>query len=280
MKRIIFLIVILMIIYGCSKQPQSFDEFVAAGKEAFNNEQYSQAREYLTEAIKLQPSHYETLFFLGLSYSRDYMMDSALVYFKKADILYKNDREINLELYKVAATIGDAQTTMNAIMVLISTGDPEDYYDEQLADLNSKEGKFYNSLYYYQRLLKKEPDNPNRYLDLANCAVNTDSMELALRTLDSAEARFGTSPEIKLNRGVFLASMEKYNEAEIILRDLYNSDTLANSSRLSLAHVLSSQNDLKKKKEAYDHYVYLNTKLPGNFNLDSLITVLKTELNL
>ena len=280
MKRIIILIFTLGIVLGCSKEPQSFDEFITAGKEAFNKEQYTQAREYLTEAVKLQPSHYETLFFLGLSYSRDYMMDSALIYLKKANHLYKNDREINLELYKVAATVNDAQTTMNAIKVLIKTGDPADYYDEQMADLNSQESKFYNAMYYYKRLLEKEPDNPNRYLDLANCAANTDSIELALRTLDSAEARFGTGPEIKLNRGIFLASIKKYDEAEIILRDLFNSDTLANSFRLSLAHVLSSQDDLKKKKEVYDHYIYLNAKLPGNFNLDSLITVLKTELNL
>ncbi len=280
MKRIILLIIAFGIILGCGKEPQSFDEFIAAGKEAFNNEEYTQATKYLTEAIKLKPSHYEAIYFLGLSYSRDYMMDSALVYFKRGSILYKDDREINLELYKAAATVNDAQTTMNAIRVLILTGDPADYYDEQMANLNSQVGKFYNALYYYRQLLKKEPDNPNRYLDMANCAVKLDSIELALRTLDSAEVIFGPRPELQLNRGVFLASMRKYEEAEIILRSLFKSDTLAYSTRLSLAHVLSSQDDLNKKKEAYNHYLFLNAKSPGNFNLDSLITVLEAELNL
>lgn len=280
MKRIIFLIFSFGILWGCSKEPQTFDEFIAAGKEAFNRDNFSQAREYLTEAVKLKPSNYDALFFLGLSYSRDYMMDSALAYLKKADIYYKDDREINLELYKVAVTVQDAQTTMNAITVLIKTGDPADYYDEQMADLNAFVGKFNIALYHYKRLLQREPDNLNRYLDLANCAGNADSIELALSTLDSAETKFGIRPEIQLNRGVFLASMEKYIEAEKILRELFISDTLANSTRLSLAHVLGSQDDIVKKKEALKHYTYLSNKFPGTFNLDSLITVLKTELNL
>ncbi len=280
MKRIIFLIFALSILLGCSKEPQSFDELIAAGKKAFNKENYSKARGYLTQAVKIQPSQYDALFFLGLSYSRDYMMDSALFYLKKADIYYKDDREINLELYKVAVAVQDAQTTMNAITVLIKTGDPAEYYDEQMADLNAYEGKFDNALYHFKRLLLKEPDNINRYFELANCAGNTDSIQLALNILDSAKAKFGPLPEIQLNRGVFLASMEKYEEAEKILRELFNSDTLANSTRLSLAHVLASQNDIKKKKESLNHYLYLNDKFPGTLNLDSLITALKTELNL
>ncbi|MFH2048372.1 MAG: tetratricopeptide repeat protein [bacterium] len=279
MKRIIFLIFTLSILLGCSKEPQSFDELIAAGKEAFNKENYSKARGYLTQAVKIQPSQYDALYFLGLSYSRDYMMDSALFYLKKADIYYKDDREINLELYKVAIAVQDAQTAMNAITVLIKTGDPAEYYDEQMAELNAYEGKFYNALYHYKRLLQKDPDNLNRYLDVANCAGNADSIQLALNTLDSAEAKFGRLPEIQLNRGVFLASIEKYEEAEKILRELFKSDTLSNSTRLSLAHVLASQNNIEKKKEALKHYVYLNDKFPGSFNLDSLITVLKTELN-
>jgi len=279
MKRIMFLILILGIILGCGKEPQSFDEFLTTGKEAFNKGEYAQAREYLTEAIKLKPSQYEALFFLGLSYSRDYQIDSALTYLKKADLYFKEDREINLELYKVAATANDAQTTMNAIKVLIKTGDPPDYYDQQMADLNAQLGKYYNALYYYRKLLEKDPENPNRYLDLANCAVKTDSLEFGLSVLDSAETKFGSRPEIQLNRGVFLASLERYDEAEKILRNLYNSDTLAFSFRLSLAHVLASQDDIDKKKEAYRHYIFLNSKSPGNFNLDSLITALDEELN-
>jgi hypothetical protein len=69
-------------------------------------------------------------------------------------------------------------------------------------------------------------------------------------------------------------------EAEKVLRELFISDTLANSTRLSLAHVLASQDDIEKKNEALRHYIYLNNQFPGTFKLDSLITDLRTQLNL
>ena len=98
MKKVILLIWLAGLIVGCGGGPNSFDEYKAAGMRAFTDNNYGKAREYLKEALKLNQSDKDVLYFLGMAFKREYYYDSALFYLKRADILYPQDREVSLVL--------------------------------------------------------------------------------------------------------------------------------------------------------------------------------------
>ncbi|RKX28326.1 MAG: hypothetical protein DRP47_04610 [Candidatus Zixiibacteriota bacterium] len=279
MKNNFFLLILTIVLFGCTSTPESFDQLLTAGKKAFVHKKYSKARDYLGKAVAKQPSDHDVLYFLGLSYARDYLLDSAFFYISRADVLIPNDRETNLELYKLAMDLKEDKAAIKAIKVLIRTGDPEDQYYETLVRLHAREKHHYNAYHYSRLLLKKEPENRQWYLVAASAAANIDSIHVALEILDSAIEKFGPLPELRMNRALFLISINKYSEAERALRLLYAEDTASVPYRINLAHVLSSQDDRQKKQEAYDIYKSLEPLELKEFKLDSLISALEQELN-
>ena len=62
MKQFFFVLLLFTVISGCSRQPQSFDELVRAGKTAFVNGQYPQARTFLLKAIEEKSSDRDALY--------------------------------------------------------------------------------------------------------------------------------------------------------------------------------------------------------------------------
>lgn len=280
MKRIFILLILGIFSFGCSSNPKSFEQLLEAGKKAFINEEYSAARDYLGKAVAKRPSHHDVLYFLGLSYARDYLLDSAYFYIKRTDVLYPDDHETNMELFKLARTLKKDKVTIKAIKVLVRTGDPEEDYYEILAKLYERGNHSYNAYKYARLLLEKEPENRNWYLGAATAAANLDSIHISIRILDSAIEKFGPLPEFRMNKALFLSSVEKYSEAERIFRELYAEDTTLVSCRINLANTLASQKNREKKQEGYQMYKSLKQYGLKEFNLDSLMTALEEELNL
>lgn len=278
MKYCCALLVLVLALSGCTRKPESFEELMAAGKKAFVDKEYSVARGYLGRAIAQNPSDHDGLYFLGLAYARDYLLDSAYFYLGRADVLYAHDREINLELLSLARALKDDEVTIRAIGVLVATGDPESQYWENLAALQAKVGNYYNAYHYARRLLEADPENRNWYLGAATAAANIDSIHVSLRILDSALEKFGPLPELRTNRATFLIADQRYTEAEQLLRALHTEDTASVAIRINLANVLATQDDRQKKLEALKMYKQLALLDMGQLNIDSVIVVLEKEV--
>ncbi|MDH4157131.1 MAG: hypothetical protein OEW00_07640 [candidate division Zixibacteria bacterium] len=279
MKKYLLVAFCVVILTGCGKEPQTFEELKAAGRSAFLDDDYARAREYLTRAVALQSSDRSVLFFLGLSYQRDYIFDSALFYLKRVDILYPDDREVNLELYKVCLAMEDWRNAIRSIGVLVKTGDKAEDYYPQLAELNLKLENLPNAYYFSRETLKLFPDNPNYYLQLANVAAELDSLDISLATIDSALTRFGERDELLLNKGLYLVARNRPGDAERIFRDLAAKDTSFIPYRINLANALSTQKSTVKKAEALELYRQLQPLVGGEqFRIDSMIGVLEKEL--
>ena len=278
MKRTCILLLLILVLAGCSPEPESFEELVTAGKKAFIDERYSVARDHLGQAVAKLPSDHDALYFLGLSYARDFMLDSAYFFLGRANVLYPNDREINLDLLPLTQALKDDKSSIRAIKVLIATGDPEDWYYETLAYLHTSEHNYYNAYKYARLLLEKEPENRNWYLGAATAAAHIDSIHISLRILDSAIVKFGPLPELQTNRATFLISVRRYAEAEETLRSLHAGDSASIPYRINLANVLATQNNRQKKLEALGMYRELSLLDLGDFKIDSLISVLEEEL--
>lgn len=282
MKKFLLQFLIIVTLLGCGKEPQTFEEYKSAGEKAFLDGNYSKARNYLKGALEINSTDRNILYLLGVSYERDYIYDSALVYLKRADILFKNDREINKELYKISKELQDWNNAIKAINVMVASGDDINNYLPELVNYNIKIEHFGVAYHYAEKLLKSQPDNPDWYIQFANLAAEIDSLEVALATIDDAIERFGEKDEFLLNRGIYLTAQGKHLKAEKIFRNLLDKDTLHFAPyRMNLAHVLASQDDIKKKKEAYKIYKTLQEEgTDAKFRIDSMITDLEKQLNI
>jgi len=280
MRRFMFAILLVGFLGGCGKEPQTVAELSRAGEKAFDNHEYAKARKYLTKAVAKKPSDRHLLYLLGVSYQRDFLYDSAFHYLKRFDLLFPDDREVNLRLYEIAKTVKEWKSAIKAIQVLVETGDPAEQYHAELADLNLKIENYKVAYYFYRKLLEADPNNPNYYLLVANLATQLDSLDISLAVVDSALERFGDRDEFLVNKGLYLVAMKRYEESEATFRYLLAKDSSSLPAKLNLAHALATQDDRAKKREALQLYLQLRPVADEVLSLDSIIAALREELNI
>jgi tetratricopeptide (TPR) repeat protein len=280
MRKFMFAVLLVGFLGGCSKEPQTVDELIRAGEEAFDNHEYARARKYLSKAVAQKSSDRHLLYLLGISYQRDFLYDSAYHYLKRLDLLFPGDREVNLQLYKIAKTVKEWKSAIEAIHVLVETGDAGEQYHAELADLNLKIENYKVAYYFYRKLLEEDPNNPNYYLLVANLAAQIDSLHISLAVIDSALERFGDRDEFLMNKGLYLAVMKRYEESEAVFRYLLDKDSSSLPTKLNLANALATQDDRTKKIEALQLYLQIRPEVVDVFRLDSLIGALREELNI
>lgn len=276
MRKLLFVLMVTMMI-SCAGEPETFDELVKAGERSFVSGDYFQARGYLSGALKQKHSDRRLLYLLGLTFSRELMYDSAAFYLGRADILYPADREINTALYEAAVNSGDFETARKALRVLITTGDPIDNHLETLAKLSLEIEDISSAHYYYRQLLAREPDNPNRYIQVGNTAADLGSLSVAIELVDSAIEKFGPNESFLANKGTYLAAQLRYSDAEQIFRSLLADDTAAVAYQLNLASVLAAQDTRAKRQEALKLFREVRTVFGENKLMDSTIRVLEAE---
>jgi Flp pilus assembly protein TadD len=279
-KAGVFLVVAIAIYFsGCSKEPTTFEELFKAGETAYVKEQFPQARNYLSKAIALQTSNKRALYLLGVSYGRDFLLDSAFLYLKRADLLNPNDREINLALYKIAPELKEWQAAITAIAVLTKTGDAQEKYYQELARYSAADSNYASAYYYQKKMMAVDPENQTRYLELASMAHLVELTDTAIAIMDTAIAKFGPKEEFLSNKGVFMIFKGDFTGAEAIFRNLANS-SVSNKLfyQLNLANSLASQPQRSKKEEALKLYLTLRDKSSQTLRIDTLITQLKAEL--
>lgn len=267
-----------LLILACASEPETFDERLKAGERAFVSGDYFRARGYLLQALNEKPSDRGLLYLLGLTYSRELMYDSAAFYLGRANTLYPDDREINLGLYDAALNVEDWESARAALRVLVETGDPVESHLETLAELSLQMEDLPWAHYYYGQLLEKEPDNPDRWVQVANTAADMGSLQVAMGIVDSAVEKFGPNETFLSNKGIYHAVLKQYTESEEIFRSLILSDSTAIAYRMNLASALASQDDPQKKREALELYRLAQDVLGADARMDSLIEVLESEI--
>ncbi len=276
MRKLLFVLTVTMMI-SCAGEPETFDELVKAGERSFISGDYFKARGYLSGALKQKPSDRQVLYLLGLTFSRELMYDSAAFYLGRADILYPADREINTALYEAALNCEDFKVARKALRTLVATGDPTDNHLEALAELSLEMEDISFAHHYYRQLLEREPDNPNRYVQVGNTAADLGSLSIAIEIVDSAIEKFGPNESFLANKGTYLAAQRKYSEAEQIFRSLLADDTAAVAYQLNLASVLAEQDKRAKRQEALKLFREVRATLGAHRLVDSTIQVLEAE---
>ncbi len=276
MKLILLLLTFFCL--SCTKAPQTFKELQTAGQNAFIEGDYSSAKQYLNKALQIKPSDRDALYYLGQTFQKLHNDDSAVYYFKRADILFPNNRELNLAIYKSANTINDYENTIKAINVLIKTGDaPEPYYLE-LANLNLKNGNIIVSFQLLRKIWENGTDSPGIYLGLGNVAVQVDSVDFAIKIIKEAIEKFGEKEQFVNDLAIYLVEAHELPKAEKLLRNYLDKYPNAQNLRRKLAKTLSLYDTKDKTEESLKLYKKIRQVYGGSNELDSIIVVLQQKL--
>ncbi|MBD3402765.1 tetratricopeptide repeat protein [candidate division GN15 bacterium] len=269
----------VLLLAGCGSEPTSVEELKRAGVQAFLNEDYESARDYLLKGLQKAPSDRELLYFTGVSYKRDSRYDSALVYLNRAAILHKDDAEVARERLDVALALDQSDIAISSIRTLIDTGDPPQEYYLMLADLWKMEGWPINHYIYLKRYLDTNPQDSTRYVEFANASITVDSAEVGHEYLDSAMERFGPKTVYQAAKAVLYGSQQEYGRAERILRRLIAEDTGLVDLKLNLANVLTGQPELDKQREAKELLNEIKPYVEGYFPVDSVLERIQQRID-
>lgn len=281
MKQLSRLLMLALVAYlvGCSGSPKTVEELIVAGDNAFTAEKYAEARGFYQQGLMLKPSDRHLLYFTGMTFRREKQYDSALAYIKRADLLHPGDRELNLEIHDLARETNEYRYAIEAIKTLIATGDQEQPYWAELAELYAKDSSPLMTYYYQKLIVDQHPKSPEEYLRFVKVALAIDSIQIATDYVDSAMAQFGERSEMLANKAYILAYRKEFAEAEALFRRVVETDSTVFGYRLGLAEVLSMTDDRKKLAESLVRYRELRTMPEARqFNVDSVITELEDRL--
>lgn len=270
-----------VLLTGCGGS-KSVDELRSLGKKEFVQGNYTQAREYFLEGIAHAPSDRDLLFFTGMTYKREFILDSAQFYLKKVGLLFPDDRETHEQLLELSVALEDWENALTALGGLIRTGDRiEDHYFE-FAEYWGRHNHPANAYFFIKKAIEIDPDQPNAYIQAANLASICEPGPQAVAWIDSAIERFGEDDAFSSNKAMLLARDERYAEAEKIYRELLAKDTTYAPALMNLANSLASQDSKEKKREALIYYdktkTYATDKMLEDFAVDSLIEALREEI--
>jgi len=263
---------------GCGKKAETLEQMRVDGKKALDAGEFNRAVNIYKQALKEKPSDRDLLYYLGLSFKRLDMIDSALVYLRRAKLLNPRDREINKELIELCPAVGDFEGAIKAIAVMISTGDNEQMYWPALAELYFLVDDSYMAAKYNALLIAADSDLAPAYMKLATSYSKMgrygQSNEVMFRALD----RFGPLAETCGNIGINYVGLQQFEEAEVYFRLSLEIDPEHAPTALNLAHALGEQDDRAKKEEALRIYRQYASQAPPAYNVDSIISVLEGQL--
>jgi tetratricopeptide (TPR) repeat protein len=245
---------------------------------AFNAKKFMEATRYFREGLKANQSDRDFLYYLGVSYAEMSMFDSAMIYIRRAKVLYPRDRDVNKELVQLCPRFKDYDCALRAIAVLVATGDNEKMYWPQLAEFNYQVGNYILAVQYYKQALADNPNIRNYYLLLSIVLGQMGKNQEAIDYLQKSIDRFGPSEESYANMGTLYINLHQYKKAEENFRSslALNPDNI--SVWINLANILSMSDDRAKKREALEIYKKYRSRTPKMYNLDSLIPALEEEL--
>ncbi|UCD17178.1 MAG: tetratricopeptide repeat protein [Candidatus Zixiibacteriota bacterium] len=272
------LISAMLLAVQCGKRTQDIDELKEDAALALDGGDFSRALSSYRRAYRLEPSDRDVLFGLGMAYKRILMPESALVYFRRAKILYRHDRAVNRELLQLCPAAEDYQCAINAINALIATGDNERMYWPLLADYYYRVQDFAAAVKYYQLLIAENQDDRLYYLHLSGALSYMQDFEQSNEILLQAVERFGPTGETLANIAVNYINLKQFDLAEKYFRESlqFNPDHVP--TWINLANVLSSRESRAKKQEALEIYKRYKPQTPAFYNIDSLIKAMEIEL--
>jgi len=274
---IILGVLIVLSVLGCGSR-KDISVLKQEGRAALDQDKSETAINIFREAYGIAPSDRDVIVGLAEAYKKALLVDSAYFYYRKAKVLYQDDREVNRQLIQIAPAFKDYDVAFKAIASMINTGDNEKLYWPQLAELYYMDKQYHKAAGYFQQLIADDSSNAYYYLSLAGVLSIGQKPDESNKVLLKAMERFGPRPEFCTNIAVNYANQSDFKNAEKYFRQSLslNSDNIP--TWINLANVLTAMNNRDKKLEALEIYKAYKDQTPAFYNLDSVIAGLQTEL--
>lgn len=276
--RLLLCLLFVGMLAGCSEDKKSFDQLKEEGIAAYLTGDYLKARELLQQAKNSKGTDRDILYYLGRSYARDYIYDSALLVLKQADYLHPSDPEINQAILDAAHTSRAWVEAKDALKNLERLGEAPSDYLQRYNMYYGQIGNWPQTWFYRKKLLDADPENPLRYLELAAVQLQMDSLNQAIATLEQSIDRLGELPQLMTNLGLYYGYADENQKAEKLFRSLVAENPGNPIHLLNLANVLTVRDDPAKKREGLDIYKRIRNQVPPEIPIDSLIQVVEQEL--
>ena len=193
-------------------------------------------------------------------------------------ILHPGDIEINQAILNAAHTSRAWVEAKDALKNLVRLDRAPDDYLERFNLYYGEIGNVPQLWYYRSQLLKADPDNPVRYLELANVQLKLDSLDRAVEILEEATTRFEDVPELTTNLALYYGYANQDKKAERLFRSLVAQNPENPIYLLNLANVLTTQKDRAKRTEGLKIYRDIRSQVPREIPIDSLIEAVEAEL--
>jgi len=269
----------LLIISGCGDKSADIEKMRIEGRQALDAGDFNKAINIFKEALKYSPSDRDFLFDLAMSFRKFELYDSAYTYFRRAKVLNIHDREINKQIIEMAPMFGDFEDAINAIAVMVATGDNEKMYWPRLAELYYRNQDMFMTAKYCKLILADDPELKDYYLYLSGALSQMGKFEESSKTLLDAMDRFGPSSEACANIAVNYLAVKNLEKAEEYFRKSLEVNPENIPIWINLANVLSEQDNRTKKEEGLEIYKKFYEQTPPAYKLDSLIPALEAELS-
>ncbi len=201
-----------------TQEPDSYN--YKRGVEAYDNDKYDDAVDYLQRELKEHPKNGFAAYYLACTH---YAIDS-----EKRDVVIKGLNEALKLLPKkaydfraraltsrgvVQAELGDTAKAL-ADYTLAAEIDPE--YEQPLqyrAYIYNKQGKTTEAEADYREALRRQETSVDAYIGLADLSMDRNDYQAALPLLTRALALNGSSQEAGLKRSICYYHLKKYREA-------------------------------------------------------------------
>ena len=277
-KLSIFLILTCLVAILSCGEAEDFDSLAKEGLAAYHKADYNKAIHLYRKALHLKPSDRDLLYNIGSAFFKLDLLDSALIYFHRVNILYPADYAINKELFRLCSLTEDYNCALSAVQMMIANGESEEMFWIPLADLNFFNGNYKLAKKYYQLLINDDPKEGRYRWNLSECFAQLNKPDEAIRVLKEAIAKLGANPVAYSQIAVNHITLREFDQAEIYFRKAIEFEPQNVSLWINLAHTLNEQGTRDKKEEALAIYKLYYIDTPEMFQLDSLIKALDVEL--
>lgn len=180
---------------------------------------------------------------LGFAYQELGQFDNAIKVFEDARKLAPNDP--SMTTYLIRAQM--AAKNYTAAAEVARSARAQNPNDLRLATLEStalrRAGKVDQSLSTMEDFLKRQQDDPDAHVALANAYFDANKGAQAVKVLQDAQAKFPTEAGLSFQLGAMLDRQKRFNESEAVFRQLIAKDP-SNAAALNyLGYMLAERGE-------------------------------------
>jgi len=178
--------------------------------------------------------------------------DKALELYKKFTYDNPNNDAGWYGLARTYTSLKELPSALDAIGKSVTLAPENQWYNVYQADLFEKVGRLSEAVAVYENLLKRFPETPEFYEQLAYLSLQNEDPKRALKALERWEALIGVNEEIAFKKHVVYVGLGDVKKAAVELKKLSDANPNELKFRQDLAEFYNKIDDKANARAAYE----------------------------